>query len=179
MRVITGTARGRRLRTLEGVETRPTTDMVKESMFNIIQFDVEGRRVLDLFAGSGQLGIEAMSRGAVSAAFVDSNPEAVRIIRENLENTGFLEKSKVVSGEAVSFLSSVREKFDLILMDPPYRTGLLRRALEQIAAFDILSPGGIIICESESDFVLPEPLDGFQAHEYRYGRTKVSLLTKK
>ena len=103
MRVITGSARGRRLRELEGQETRPTTDRVKEGIFNIIQFDIEGRRVLDLFAGTGQLGIEALSRGAESAVFVEQRRDAVRLIRENLELTGLADRGRVVNGDAMAF----------------------------------------------------------------------------
>ena len=124
MRVITGTARGRRLKELEGLETRPTTDRVKEGVFNIIQFDIEGRRVLDLFAGTGQLGIEALSRGAASAVFVDQRRDAASIIRENLKLTGLSDRARVVNGEAMAFLSSQRERFDLIFLDPVSYTHL-------------------------------------------------------
>ena len=98
MRVITGEARGRRLKELSGMDTRPTTDKVKESMFNIVQFDIEGRKVLDLFAGTGQLGIEALSRGAESAVFVDVRKDAAALIRENLAHCGFAGRARVVRG---------------------------------------------------------------------------------
>ena len=156
MRVITGTARGRRLKELEGKETRPTTDRVKEGLFNIIQFDIEGRRVLDLFAGTGQLGIEALSRGAESAVFVDCRKEAARLAEDNLRLTGLRDKARVVCGDALSFLASAREKYDLIFLDPPYGTGLLEKALSDIVRFDILRQHGIIICESTMEQVLPE-----------------------
>ena len=119
MRVITGSARGRRLKELEGMETRPTTDRVKEGMFSALQFDIEGRRVLDLFAGTGQLGIECLSRGAASAVFVDRRPDAVKIIRENLKVTDLTDRAQVVSGDSMEYLKSLREKFDIILLDPP------------------------------------------------------------
>ena len=115
MRVISGSARGRRLKELQGMDTRPTTDKVKESLFNIIQFEIEGRRVLDLFGGTGQLGIEALSRGADHCTFVDMRKEAAALIRENLRLTGLSERSRVVQGDALSFLSSCGEKFDVIL----------------------------------------------------------------
>ena len=124
MRVITGTARGRRLKELQGMETRPTTDKVKESLFSIIQFDIEGRRVLDLFAGTGQLGIEALSRGAAEAVFVDRRPDAVRLVQENLALCGFTDRARVKSGDALTYLKS-GEKFDLIFLDPPYAADLL------------------------------------------------------
>ena len=118
MRVITGSARGRRLKELEGLETRPTTGKVKEALFSVIQFDIEGRRVLDLFAGTGQLGIEALSRGAECAVFVERRRDALQVIRENLEACGMTDKARVVNGDAMSYLKS-GEKFDLIFLDPP------------------------------------------------------------
>ena len=145
MRVITGTARGRKLRELPGMETRPTTDKVKESIFNIIQFDIEGRRVLDLFGGTGQLGIEALSRGAAHCTFVDLRREAAAVIRENLQVTRLADQARVVQGDSLSFLASCREKFDLILLDPPYHTDLLEKSMEAITRFDILGEHGIMV----------------------------------
>ena len=111
MRVITGTARGKRLKELSGMETRPTTDRVKEGLFNIIQFDIEGRKVLDLFGGTGQLGIEALSRGAVACTFVDARKDAAALIRENLKVTRPGERARVVQGDSLAFLASCREKY--------------------------------------------------------------------
>ena len=176
MRVISGTARGRKLKELPGMDTRPTTDKVKESIFNIIQFDIEGRRVLDLFGGTGQMSIEALSRGAQSAVVVDLSPAAVKIIRENLTTTGFMDAARVVQSDWRAFLSSCREKFDLIFLDPPYRTGMLENALETIAGIDILSQNGIIVAESPMDQALPELAAPYQkGREYRYGKIKVTL----
>ena len=175
MRVISGTARGRKLKELQGMETRPTTDKVKESLFNIIQFEIEGRRVLDLFGGTGQLGIEALSRGAARCTFVDQRREAVSLIRENLKLCGLSERSRVVQGEALSFLASCGEKFDVILLDPPYEGELLSRAVEAITRFDILSEHGIMVCESAADRLLPPVEPPYeQGREYRYG--KICLL---
>lgn len=179
MRVITGTARGRKLLELEGLETRPTTSRVKEGIFNIIQFDIEGRRVLDLFAGTGQLGIEALSRGAASAVFVDQRRDASAIVRENLERTGFAGKAQVITGDAMAYLTSAKEKFGLIFLDPPYTANLWTRALQTISQFDILQNHGIILCESplEQDMpVLPPPY--FQHRVYRYGKIKVTTYHK-
>ena len=120
MRVITGTARGRRLKELPGLATRPTTDKVKESLFNIVQFDIEGRKVLDLFGGTGQLGIEALSRGAEHVTFVDLSKAAAGVIRENVKACGFSERAQVLQGDALAFLSGCREKFGLVFLDPPY-----------------------------------------------------------
>lgn len=175
MRVITGTARGRRLKELQGMETRPTTDKVKESLFSIIQFDIEGRRVLDLFAGTGQLGIEALSRGAAEAVFVDRRPDAVRLVQENLALCGFTDRARVKSGDALAYLKS-GEKFDLIFLDPPYAADLLEQCLTAIASFDICREHGIIVAESAADKVLPELPAPYRLYrEYRYGKIRLSV----
>ncbi|MBQ7485163.1 MAG: 16S rRNA (guanine(966)-N(2))-methyltransferase RsmD [Oscillospiraceae bacterium] len=175
MRVITGTARGRRLKELDGMETRPTTDKVKESLFSIIQFDIEGRRVLDLFAGTGQLGIEALSRGAASCVFIDQRNDAVALIRENVALCGFDDRAHIRRGEALSYLQS-GEKFDLIFLDPPYDSGLLPAALEKIAGFDICRAHGIIVAESRADDVLPPLAPPYGIYRtYRYGRIKLTV----
>lgn len=176
MRVITGSARGRRLKTPEGQDIRPTTDNVKESVFNILQFDIEGRRVLDLFAGTGQLGIECLSRGAREAVFIDADRDAVKIVRENLKTCGF--SAPVLQQDALSFLNNCG-KFDLIFVDPPYDAGLYGPVLEKINSVDILSDGGIILCESRRETVLPEMRRPYyKKKEYRYGRVKLSLYAK-
>ena len=175
MRVITGSARGRRLKELEGMETRPTTDRVKEGIFNVIQFDIEGRRVLDLFAGTGQLGIEALSRGAASAVFVEQRRDAATLTKDNLKITDLTDRGRVVNGEALAFLSSSREKFDLIFLDPPYAANLWESALEAIYRFDILSNHGIIVCESPLEQEMPEMQAPYFLHRtYRYGKIKVT-----
>lgn len=176
MRVITGSARGRRLKTPEGQDIRPTTDNVKESVFNILQFDIEGRRVLDLFAGTGQLGIECLSRGAREAVFIDSDREAVKIVRENLKTCGF--SAPVLQQDALSYLNGCG-KFDLIFVDPPYDAGLYEAVLEKINSVDILSDGGIILCESRRETVLPDMRRPYcKKKEYRYGRVKLCLYAK-
>ena len=143
MRVITGLARGRRLETLPGEATRPTAEKVKESLFSAIQFDIEGRRVLDLFAGSGQLGIEALSRGASGCVFVDKNTEAVKIIRRNLQNTGLSSAAQVLGTDALSYLTRPGDRFDLVFLDPPYAAELLLPALNKVAP--LVNDGGIIV----------------------------------
>ena len=176
MRVISGTARGRRLKELQGMETRPTTDKVKESLFNIIQFEIEGRRGLDLFGGPGQLGIEALSRGAAHCTFVDQRREAAALIRENLKTTNLSQLSRVVQGDSLSFLSSCREKFDVLFLDPPYHTDLMDRALELVTKIDILSEHGIIVCETMAQRQLPELNPPYQwGREYRYGQIKLTI----
>ena len=174
MRIITGTARGRKLKEPAGQDIRPTADSVKESIFNIVQFDVEGRRVLDLFAGTGQLGIEALSRGALSCVFVDESREAVQLVRENLERCGF-RGQQVVTGDALSFLRR-GERFDLIIADPPYGSGLAVKAVEIAKEFDILSKGGIIVCETDRDCLVPPLFDDCRV--YRYGKIKLTVLRK-
>lgn len=176
MRVITGSARGRRLKELGGMETRPTTDRVKEGLFSALQFDIEGRRVLDLFAGTGQLGIEALSRGAAGCVFVDRRAEAVGCIRENLRLTGLSDRAQVVSGESMTYLKSVREKFDLIFLDPPYAAGLLEQALAHIARYDLLNPHGIIAAECPADRVLPALAPPYGKYRtYRYGKIGLTV----
>lgn len=176
MRVISGSARGRRLKELQGMDTRPTTDKVKESMFNIIQFELEGRRVLDLFGGTGQLGLEALSRGAVHCTFVDQRRDAVALVRENAAVCGFQDRARVVQGDALSFLASCGEKFDVIFLDPPYQTDLLERSMEAIARFDILNEHGIIVCESAADKVLPPLAPPYElGREYRYGKIRLTI----
>ncbi len=177
MRVITGIARGRRLITLEGNDVRPTTDKVKEAIFSSIQFDIEGRRILDLFAGSGQLGIEALSRGADSATFIDLNTEAVSIIRKNLESTGLSDNAKVLRADFFSFCASTRDTFDVAFLDPPYREDLLTRALSVVQ--NVMSDYGIIICEHPTDIDLPQTVGEFNCYKKsKYGKIAVSFYRK-
>ena len=176
MRVITGSARGRKLVTREGEETRPTPERVKEALFNIIQFQVEGRRVLDAFAGSGQLGIEALSRGAAHADFLDQSRESVAVIQKNLAETGLSEQAEVYQTDALVFLMRKNAPYDLCFLDPPYRTGLLQKALPLCA--ECMNPGGIIICEHPTDEKLPEQAGKFQkGREYRYGKILLTTYT--
>lgn len=179
MRVITGTLRGKKLTAPEGAQTRPTSDMVKESIFNIIQFDVAGRRVLDLFAGSGQMGIEALSRGAQSADFVDSAQSAVQAIKKNLSECKLEDKAQVFSSDVLAFLRPGRGPYGLIFVDAPYASGLTAKALKVIGQIDILSAGGIIICETDVDTALDELTQPYQrGREYRYGKKKITLYGK-
>ena len=179
MRIVSGSARGRRLHEPKGRDIRPTTDKVKESIFNIIQFDVEGRTVLDLFAGTGQLGIEALSRGAAGAVFTDASPAAVALVRENLSEVGLGECAEVYQTDAISYLEHCGRKFHLILLDPPYGTGLLEKALKTIFEFDILRQNGIIICESGVEEELGDIPAPYELRKtYRYGKIKLSLILR-
>ncbi len=176
MRVITGSARGRRLKEPEGQETRPTTDRVKEGLFSAVQFAIPGRKVLDLFAGTGQLGIECLSRGAESAVFVDSRPQALALVRENLRRTDLENRARVAQGDALAFLDAAPEGFDLIFLDPPYGGGLLEGAIERIVKRDLLLPGGILSAEHPADappILLPPPWG--TGRTYRYGKIAVTL----
>jgi 16S rRNA (guanine(966)-N(2))-methyltransferase RsmD len=180
MRIITGTARGRKLEAVPGQATRPTADKVKQSVFNILQFDIEGRAALDLFAGTGQMGLEALSRGAVCAVFVENGGGALAVLRRNIERTGFQDRAEVAAAEAFSFLAACGERFDLIFLDPPYGGGLAEKALRQIAAFDILREGGIMVCEhggGQALPVLPPPYRFYGRHDY--GAQAVSLWTRR
>lgn len=174
MRVITGTARGRVLKTLEGEHIRPTGDRVKEALFSIIQFEIEGRRVLDLFAGSGQLGIEALSRAATSAVFIDADKSAAAIVKANLETTGLGEKATVLQTDAIAFLQTSGLIFDIIFLDPPYDAGLVQRALPLAAA--ITAPGGVILCETLFTEELPEQAGALKkSRVYKYGKTAITV----
>ena len=178
MRVISGTARGRKLAEPVGSKIRPTSGKVKESIFNIVQFDVEGRRVLDLFAGTGQLGIEALSRGARNAVFVDSASDSTKLIRENVNKCGLSANSVILTCDALKALET-KEKFDLIFVDPPYDTQLAGKALLKVAQFDKLDINGILICELRTDSQLPVlPVPYLLQKEYKYGGVKIVKYTR-
>lgn len=177
MRVIAGKAKGVSLKTPEGLLTRPTTDRVKEALFSILHFDLPGMEVLDLFGGTGQLGIEALSRGAKSAVFVDHQENACRIIRENLKQTGF--SGEVVRSDYMAYLHRCGRKFDLILLDPPYAEVFLENAINCITEIDILQSGGIIATERPLGKELPYQYDGFlRSRDYKYGKTLLTFYKK-
>ena len=169
MRVITGSAKGRNLRTLAGLATRPTADRVKQALFNILQNEVEGRAVLDLFAGSGQLGIEALSRGAKSCLFADSSAEACAVVRQNLQATHLADRAQVLCRDAQQVLASSRESFDIAFLDPPYADGLLPSLLPLVA--QRMRETGVIVCETEAGIDLPVTAGEFTVRRCeRYGR---------
>ena len=179
MRVITGSARGVRLKTPDGLKTRPTSDRVKEAVFSIVQFEVEGSRFLDLFAGTGQMGIEALSRGASSAVFVDGWKDACALVRENLKLARLSEKARVVQSDYLSYLQRCKEQFDIVFLDPPYAEIFLENALKQISEIDILSDRGIIICERPAEKQLDLDIPGLvRCKDYRYGKTWVTVFRK-
>ena len=177
MRVITGSARGRRLETLRGEDvTRPTAENVKEALFSMIQFEIEGKRVLDLFAGSGQLGIEALSRGAEFCAFVENNKNAAAIVKSNVERCGFSKSSRLVMGDAISFLTRA-DSFDIVILDPPYGKGFIQKCMPYLKG--ATNENAIIVCETPKEEQLPESFNGFSVDRDRnHGKTKITLYRK-
>ena len=179
MRVITGTARGVRLKTPEGLGTRPTTERVKEALFSAIQFEIEGRKVLDLFAGSGQLGIEALSRGAERAVFIDSGKAAVALIKENIRRAKLEQKATVIQADYQSYLTRCKDSFGVIFLDPPYAETFLENSLKKIVEFDILAPGGIIVTERPEGKALDLEFEGYaRSKDYRYGSSVITIYRK-
>ena len=179
MRVITGTARGVPLKAPKGMDTRPTMDQVKEGIFSAIQFEVEGRRALDLFAGSGQLGIEALSRGAAHCTFVDKGREPIAVIRENLKKTRLEERATVVQADYSSWLKTCRQQYDLILLDPPYAEVFLENSIKRITEIDILQSNGIIAAERPLGKELPWEFQGFtRSRDYKYGKILLTLYRR-
>ena len=185
MRIITGKAKGIRLETLPGDATRPTSERVKEAIFSSLQFDLEGRRALDLFAGSGQLGLEALSRGALSCTFIDAAPEAIAQVKENAKKTGFFSSCKYLISDYRSYLRKAGkgEGFTLIFIDPPYALDAVADAVSRILAAKLAKPGCLLVCESGSPDLLTKlgtAADKFDVQkEARYGITYITLLRYK
>lgn len=179
MRVIAGSARGIRLATPEGMKTRPTIERVKEAVFSSVHFQLPGMRVLDLFAGTGQMGIEALSRGAREAVFVDHRMEAISLVRENLRRAGLQAQAQTHCVDFETFLRAGHGAFDLILLDPPYTEKILENALKIISEIDILANDGIIITERPAD----KPLEGayhglIRQKDRRYGTVCITAFRK-
>ena len=178
MRIITGTARGVRLDTLEGYDTRPTGEKVKEAIFSMIQFEIEGRRVLDIFSGSGQLALEALSRGAESAVMIDASKDAAAIIRRNAVKTKMIANSKVIVSDHKTALRGLEgQRFQLIFADPPYAQHLIPDTVERVIRHGLLSDGGIMICESEDKEPYLHPSFTVRKHN-KYGRTYITVYEK-
>lgn len=174
MRVITGIARGRRLESPADESVRPTAERAKEALFSALQFELENTAVLELFAGSGQLGIEALSRGAASCVFVDNARESVELCKRNLAHCGLMSKARVAQMDAVAYLRGCRDHFDIALLDPPYRAGHWDETLPLLAAR--MNPAGVIVCETPADSTeLPDTIGDFRvAKTYKHG---IALLT--
>lgn len=179
MRVITGKARGVQLKTPEGLQTRPTTDRVKEALFSIIHFDIPGAKVLDLFGGTGQLGIEALSRGAGSCVFVDAGDKPCALIKENLRRCKMQGEGRVVRSDYLEYLNRCSDRFDIVLLDPPYAEVFLENALKKLVEIDILESGAIIVAERPVGKELPWDFPGFtRSKDYKYGKTLITLYRK-
>lgn len=179
MRVISGKARGIALKTPDGMATRPTADRVKEALFSIIQFDIPGAKVLDLFGGTGQLGIEALSRGAKSAVFVDEREDACKLIRENLKRTHLESDARVVRSDYLQFLKNCKDSFDIILLDPPYAEVFLENSLKMITEIDILQSGGIIVTERPVEKGFSADFPGYtRSKDYKYSKTVLTIYRK-
>jgi len=179
MRVISGTARGTALFPPHGDKTRPTSDFVKENLFNIMMDDVRGAKFLDLFAGSGAVGIEALSRGAVSATFVDISQKCIDLTKRNLEKTRLKDKAIVIKGDVAATIKKLaNQKFDIIFLDPPYDENLARKALRQICEQDILEDAGYIILEMDRNADMPEVDELVSFKEKEYSSTKLVFLEK-
>lgn len=173
MRVITGTARGKRIVTLPGNDVRPTTEKVKEAIFSSIHFELENSRVLDLFAGCGQMGIEALSRGADHVVFCDNSKESIDIINRNLENCELDGSARVVKGDYQAFLLGNSEKFDICFLDPPYYEGHYENALNLLSS--AIKSGGKVFCEHPDSVKLNDRYGNLvKVKDYRFSKIIVS-----
>ena len=176
LKIITGTAKGRNIKTLEGESTRPTSERIKEAMFSSIQFDIEDRRVLDIFAGSGQLGLEALSRGAASVMFIDSSREAMEIVKENLKVTG-LGPAKFLVSDARNYIrkASGREVYDLVFVDPPYALECCSDIMRKLADGGMLAKGAIVVLESGTEIIDPDKVPDFELTKTKQYGKKTAL----
>ncbi len=183
MRIISGKAKGTKLNTLEGLETRPTLDRIKESLFNILQNKVYNARVLDLFAGSGALGLETLSRGAKEAILCDNSCKAIKIIEENVKKTHFEGQAKILRNDYKKVLNILKnEEFDIIFLDPPYESGFDIKALNDIIDYSMLSEEGVIILETDHTQEKQEILKKLDINVYdlrNYGRVSLFFLNRK
>lgn len=176
MRIITGSARGRKLKTLDGLDVRPTTDKVKEAIYSSIQFDIEDAIVLDLFSGSGQMGIEALSRGASMCFFVDKSRASIDCTKDNIDTCGFTKQSRIFNIDSVDFARSTTQKFDIVIIDPPYSKGLIEQVLPLLE--NKLNIGAKVICEHEKGLILNESFGELHLKKrYSYGKTEVTTFT--
>lgn len=181
MRVVSGSLRGMKLNTIEGDSTRPTREVVKEALFSIIMNYVEDANFLDLFAGSGAIGIEAISRGAKSAIFIDLNPNCIKVIRENVKKARIEDVSRIYNTDYKMALKKLsNEKLDIIYVDPPYNKQMGIDAIERISEYDLLASDGIIIMETDTNEEVPCEIGRYEKYNYkRYGRNILSLYRRK
>ena len=181
MRVISGSAKGLNLKTIEGNSTRPTRDMVKEALFSILMSQIQNSNFLDLFAGSGAIGIEALSRGAQFCMFIDYNPACIKVIKENIKKAKFNDFSKVYNTDYKKAISKLdEESFDIIYIDPPYNKEMGIDAIQLISEKNILTNGGIIVLETDTNELVPDFIGIYEKFNYkRYGRNILSLFRRK
>lgn len=183
MRIIAGKRKGLIIKTIDEDSTRPTKDMVREALFSILTNDTYGSKFLDLFAGSGAVGMEALSRGASAALFVDLNPKCIEVIKENLEKAHMQEDAEVWKSDYQTALEKMNDKnlrFNLIYIDPPYHHGYGIDAIQKISDYDLLMDDGKIIFESDTDEEVPEEIGKFERYNYkRYGRNRLNLFRRK
>lgn len=183
MRVISGLAKGHMLKSPKGLNTRPTADRIKESLFNIIAVYIRGANILDLFAGTGGLGIESLSRGAEFSVFVDKSHEAVKVIYENLFHTKLNENAKVINADWCYYIKNIydeNKKFDIVFMDPPYSKGIVDEALKLIDEKNILTHDGIIVVETDKNDIIPQSIGRLNRIDIReYGRTVITIYGTK
>ena len=180
LRIVTGTAKGKKLKTLEGENTRPTSERIKEAVFSSIQFDIEDRRVLDLFAGCGQMGLEALSRGARSATFIDLAREAMDIVKENARSVGFFDRCRYLVSDWRNYIRKAggRDQYDLVFVDPPYSMECCKDALDRLIDADMLAPGAIVVLESGTetcDFVGDDRVEIIKSTSYGK-KTAINIL---
>ena len=183
LRIITGIAKGKRIETLDGETTRPTSERIKGAMFSSIQFDIENRRVLDLFAGSGQLGLEAMSRGAAAVSFVDSEREAMEIVKKNAKHTGFFDKCRYIVSDWRNYIRKAagKDRYDLVFIDPPYAMGACFEAVSRLVSAELLERGALVVLESGEEVIEAENFSDFEIiKSTQYGKkTALNILLYK
>lgn len=181
MRIISGTARGTKLYSLEGMNTRPTLDRIKETLFNIININIQDSYMLDLFSGSGAIGLEAASRGAKKVFLCDKSKEAIKVIRKNLDKTKLNEKCVVVNGDYKKCIEEINEKFDIVFLDPPYNTNYASESVKMIIDKDLLKDEGQIIIETDEEERILEEINNLKIEVFsirKYGRVKLIFIRK-
>ena len=179
IKIIAGKNRGNILKTKDGITTRPTLNRIRENIFNIIRDKVPGAKVLDVFAGSGAIGIESLSRGALEATFIELDKEAYRILKENILKTDNISSAKIFNGDYRNFLKRCKENYDIIYIDPPYHLNAYNEVLELIGSNALLNDNGIIILEAKKDTLLPEETKDFKCYrDVIYGNTIIKFYNK-
>ncbi len=181
MRIISGRHKGRRLQSIRGTAVRPTADQVREALFNILSDNVSGAFVLDLFAGTGALGIEALSRSARYAVFIDNGSQPLTVLQKNLDTFGLLTQSRIIRwniAKNLNCLKPFRDTFDLVFMDPPYHKGLVPAALSNLIRVQCLAPGATIVAEHENNSDITSPEASISATDRRrYGQTGLTFFS--